>query len=163
MLVMGILIILHSHLFVGARPSNEEKHLAKFCYKEDDENFVSHEKLHLKLGDNNISPCFKLIYKVYRQAAKKRILERLFPKEIFKTPILMQVPGVADTLNIIYYFITINLCNFSYNIVILLYSNYNTFNNLAISSLSFKIPTPPRKRLRKMADFIKLKRLLFAK
>ena len=66
----------------------------------------------------------------------------------------MQAPGVAKTLNLIDYFITITLCNFSYNIIILSYSNYNAFNNLAISSLPSKIPTPARKRPRRMADFI---------
>ena len=46
MLTMGISIIEHSDLFVGAAPSNEEKHLARFYFKEDDEDFVSHEELH---------------------------------------------------------------------------------------------------------------------
>ena len=74
----------------------------------------------------------------------------------------MQAPGVTKTLNLIDYFITITVCNLSYNIVILKYSNYNALNNLAISSLSFEIPTPPRKRPRRMADFIKPKRRSFA-
>ena len=43
------------------------------------------------------------------------------------------------------------------------YSNYNAFNNLANSLLPCKIPTPLLKRYRRMADFIRPKRLSFAK
>ena len=45
MLIMGISIIEHSDLFVGAAQSNEEKHFARVRFKED-EDFVSDEKLH---------------------------------------------------------------------------------------------------------------------
>ena len=41
MLTMGITIIEHNDLFVGAAPSNKEIHLARFCFKEDDEDFVT--------------------------------------------------------------------------------------------------------------------------
>ena len=116
MLTMGISIIEHRDLFVITAPSNEERDLAKFRFKEDDENFVSHEKLHQELGDDYISPCSQLTYEADRQAAKQRILHCGW---ISKTPILMQAPGVAETLNLIDYFITITLCNLSYNIVIL--------------------------------------------
>ena len=37
MLTMGISIIEHSDLFIGAAPSNEERHLVRFRFKEDDE------------------------------------------------------------------------------------------------------------------------------
>ena len=105
---------------------------------------MRHEELHRELGDDYISPCSQLIYEADRQVAKKRILERRFPERIPKTAILMQAPGVAETLNLIDYFITITLCNFSYNFVISLYSNYNAFNNLAIIKLPSEILTPPR-------------------
>ena len=119
MRTMGISIIEHSDLFAGAAPSNEERDLSRFRFKEDDEDFVSHEELHQELGDDYISPCSQLTYKTDRQAAKQRILERRCPERISKTPILMQAPGVAETLNLIDYFLTITLCNFSYNIVVL--------------------------------------------
>ena len=119
MLKMGIFIIEHSDLFVKAAPSNEKRHLARFCFKEDDEDFVSHEELHRELGDEYISPCSKLTDKADRKAAKQRILERRCLERILKTSILMQAPGVAETLNLIDYLITITLCNLSYNIVIL--------------------------------------------
>ena len=54
MLTMGILIIEHSDFFVWAAPSNEERDLARFRFKEDDEDFVSHEELHQELGDDYI-------------------------------------------------------------------------------------------------------------
>lgn len=113
MLTMGISIIEHSDLFVGAAPSNEERDLARFRFKEDDEDFVSHEELHQELGDDYISPCSQLTYEADRQAAKQRILERRCPERISKTPILKQAPGVAETLNLIDHFITITLCNLS--------------------------------------------------
>ena len=84
---MGITIIEHSDLFVGAAPSNEERHLARFRFKEDDEDFVSLEELHRELGDDYISPCSQLTYEANRQAAKQRILERRFPERIPKTTI----------------------------------------------------------------------------
>ena len=113
MLSMGISIIEHSDLFVGAAPSNEERDLARFLFKEDDEDFVSHEELHEELGDDYISFCSQLAYEADRQAAKQRILERRCPERISKTPILMQTPGVAETLNLVDYFITITLCSLS--------------------------------------------------
>ena len=100
MLTMGISIIEHSDLFVGASPSNEEMHLARFRFKEDDEDFVSDEELHRELGDDYISPCSQLTYEADRQAAKQRILERRFPEWIQKTPIMMQAQCVAETLNL---------------------------------------------------------------
>ena len=42
MLTMRISIIEHSNLFIKAALSNEEKHLARFRFKEHDEHFVSH-------------------------------------------------------------------------------------------------------------------------
>ena len=70
MLTMGISIIEHTDLFVGAALSNEERQLARFRFKEDDEDFVSHEELHRQLGDDYISPCSQLTYEADRQAAK---------------------------------------------------------------------------------------------
>ena len=113
MLTMGISIIEQSDLFVEAAPSNEESHLARYRFKEDDEDFVSHEELHLELGDDYILPCSQLTYEADRVAAKQRILERRCPTRIAKAPILMQAPGLAETLNLIDYFITITLCNLS--------------------------------------------------
>ena len=101
MLTIGISIIEHSDLFVGAAPSNEESYLARFRFKEDDENIVNHEELHRELGDDYISPCSQLTYEADRQSAKQRILERRFPKRIQKTPIMMQAPGVTETVNLI--------------------------------------------------------------
>ena len=109
MLTMGIPIIEHSDLIVGAAPSNEERHLARFRIMEDDEDFVSHEELHRELGDDYISPCSQLTYKADRQAAKQRILERWFPERIQMTPIMIQTQGVAETLNLIDFSI-LNLC-----------------------------------------------------
>ena len=112
---MGTSIIEHSDLFVGAAPSNKERHLARFRFKEDDDNFVSHEELHRELSDDYISPCLQLTYEADRQGAKQRILERQFPERFPKTPIMIQAPCVADTVNfidvfyytklILYYFI----------------------------------------------------------
>ena len=116
---MGILIIEHSDLFVGAAPSDEERHFARFRFKKGDENLVSHELLHREFGDDYISPCYQLTYEADRQAAKQLILERRFPKRISKFPILVRAPGVAETFNLIDYFLIITLCNISYNIVIL--------------------------------------------
>ena len=62
---------------------------------------MSHEELHQELGDDYISPCSKLTYEADRQAAKQRIFERRFPERISKTPIMIQAPGVAETLNLI--------------------------------------------------------------
>ena len=105
MLTMGISIIEHSDLFVGATPSNEEKHLARFRFKEDDEDFVSNEELHRELDDDYISPCSELTYKADRQAAKQRILERRFPERIPITPIMMQAQCVAKSVNLIDFYI----------------------------------------------------------
>ena len=79
---MGISIIEHSDLFAGVAPFNEERHLARFCFKEDDGNFVSHKELHRELGDEYILPCSQLTYEADRQAAKQRILKRRFPERI---------------------------------------------------------------------------------
>ena len=105
MITMGISIIEHSDFFVGAAPFNEERHLVKLRLKEDDEDYVSHEKLHRELGDDYISPCSQLTYEADRQAAKQRVLKRRFPERIPKTPIMMQAPGVAETVNLIEFFI----------------------------------------------------------
>ena len=86
-LTMGISIIEHTDLFVGTATSNKEKHLARFRFKNDDEDFVSHEELHRELGDDYSSPCSQLTYEADWQAAKQWILERLFPDLIVKTPI----------------------------------------------------------------------------
>ena len=83
-LTIRISIIEQSDLFVGATPSNKEMHFARFCYKEDDEDFVSDEELHQGLGDDYISPCSQLIYEADRIAAKQRILEPKFPSEFQK-------------------------------------------------------------------------------
>ena len=112
-LTMGISIIEHSDLFVGAARFNEERHLARFRLNEDDEDFVSHEELHRELGDDYISPCSQLNYEADRQAAKQRILERRVPERIPKTPIIIQAPGVAETVNPIDFYIL----NLYYNIL----------------------------------------------
>ena len=117
---MEIFIIDHSDHFVYAALSNKERHLARFRFKEDDEDFVSHEELHRELVVDYISPSSQLKYEADWQAAKQRILERKCPERISKTPILMQAPGVAEALNLIDYFITITLCNLSYNICYLI-------------------------------------------
>ena len=101
---MGISIIKHSDHFDGAALSHEVRDFARFRFKEDDEDFVIHEELHQELGDDYISPCSQLTYEAGRQAAKQRILERRCPERITKTTILMQAPGVAETLNLIDYF-----------------------------------------------------------
>ena len=106
MLTMGFSIIEHSDLFVGAAPSNEEMHLAKFRFKEDDEDFVSDEELHRELGDDYLPTCSQLTFEADRQAAKQRILDRRFPERIPKTPIMMQAPAVAETVNLIDFFST---------------------------------------------------------
>ena len=80
MFTMGISIIEHSDLFGGAAPSNEEMDVVRFRFKEDDEDFVSHEELHQELGDDYNSPCSQLTYEADRQAAKQRILERRCPE-----------------------------------------------------------------------------------
>ena len=92
MLTLGDSIIKHSDFYVGAAPSNKEMHLARFCFKENDENFVSEEVLQQELGDNYILPCSQLSYDTDRQAAKQRILERRFPERNNKTSIKMQAP-----------------------------------------------------------------------
>ena len=61
-LTMQISIIENSDLFVGAAPSNEEMHLARFLFKEDDEDFVSDEELHRELNDDYSQPCSQLTY-----------------------------------------------------------------------------------------------------
>ena len=80
-------------------------HLARFRFKEDDEDFVSHEELHRELGDDYISLCSQISYEADRQATKQRILERRFPERIPKTPIMLQTPGVSGTFNLIDVFI----------------------------------------------------------
>ena len=119
MLTMKISIIEHSDLFVRVAPSKNKRHLARVRFKDDDEDLVSHKNLQRELGDDYISPCSQLTYKADRQAANQRIREHRCPVRISKTPILMQVPDVAETLNLIDYFIIIILCNLFYDIVIL--------------------------------------------
>ena len=82
MLTMGISIIENSDLFIETASFNEEMHLAKFRFKEDDEDFVSDEELHRELGDDYSSLCSQLTYEADRQAAKQRILERRSHKEL---------------------------------------------------------------------------------
>ena len=82
MLTMGISIIENSDLFIGAAWSIEEIHLARFRFKEDNEDFVSDEEFHRKLGDDYSPPCFQLTYEADRQAAKQRILDRRSHKEL---------------------------------------------------------------------------------
>ena len=106
MLTMQISIIENSDLFVRAASSNEEMHLARFRFKNDDEDFVSDEKLHRELNDDYSPPCSQLIYEPDRQPAKQGILERRFPERIPKTPIMMQAPGVAEPLYLIDFFYT---------------------------------------------------------
>ena len=76
-------------------------HLARFRFKEADEDFVSDEELHRVLGDDYISLCSQLTYEADRKEAKKRILERQFPERIPKTPIMLQAPRVSGTLYLI--------------------------------------------------------------
>ena len=78
-------------------------HLARFRFNEDDEDFVSDEELHRKLGDEYIPHFSQLTYEADLQAAKQRILERRFPERLPKTLIMMQPPGVAETLYLIDY------------------------------------------------------------
>ena len=75
MLILGISIIEHNDLFVNAN-SNDEYHLSRFQFKEEDAEFVSSEELALELSDNYTSPCSQLTYKTDRHAAKQRILKR---------------------------------------------------------------------------------------
>ena len=116
MLTIGISIIENSDQFVGAASSNEEMHFARFRFNEDDEDFVSEKKLQLKLSDDYSLHCSQLTYEADRQAAKQRIIERRFPEQILKTPIMMLTPGVAEILNLIDF----SILNFYYIILYLL-------------------------------------------
>ena len=57
MLTLGVVIIEHSILYFGAAPSNNKMNLAKFRFKEDDEDFVCNEESDRELCNNNIPPC----------------------------------------------------------------------------------------------------------
>ena len=109
---MKITIIEHSDFFVGTALFNKKMHLARFCFKKNDEVFVSDDELHRELGDDYISPCSQLTYEADRQAVKQRIFERRHPERILTTLIIKLAPGVAETLNL----------NFFYTKLILFYS-----------------------------------------
>ena len=81
MLTLGISIIEHNDLFVGAS-CNDEYHLSRFQFKEQDAEFVSSVELDRELGDNYTLPCSQLTYETDRQAAKHRILKRRFPERL---------------------------------------------------------------------------------
>ena len=76
MLTLGISIIQHNDLFVGAN-CNDEYHLSSFQFKEEDAEFVSSEELARELGDNYTPRCSQLRYETDRQEAKQRILKLL--------------------------------------------------------------------------------------
>ena len=78
---MGIFISENSDLFVGAVPSNEEMHHARFCFKEDDENFVSDEELHREIGIDYSPPCSQLTYEVTDKQQSSGYLSVGFPSE----------------------------------------------------------------------------------
>ena len=105
---MGIFLLEHSDLFVGAAPYNKEMHRFKSHFKEDDEDFVSNEELHREVNDDFILLCFQFTYEADWQAAKQLILERRFFERIPKTPIMIQVPDVAETLNLIFFILNLN-------------------------------------------------------
>ena len=81
MLTLGISIIEHNDLFVVAN-CNDEYHLSRFQFKEEDGEYLSSVQLAGELGDNYTPPCSKLTYKTDRQAAKQRILKRRFPERV---------------------------------------------------------------------------------
>ena len=58
------------------------------------------KELYRTLGDDYSPPCSNITYDADRQATLKRILERRFPEQIPKTPIIMQTCE-AETLNLI--------------------------------------------------------------
>ena len=76
-ITLGISIIEHNDLFFGAY-CNNEYHLSRFQFKEEDAEFVSSEELARELGYNFTPPCLQLSYETDRQAAKQRILKRHF-------------------------------------------------------------------------------------
>lgn len=90
MLILAVFIVKQIDVFVKAEPLNKEMHFAGIWFKKEDEEFESHKTLHRVIGDNSIAPCFQLIYKADRQAAKQRILERWFFEQILKATIKMQ-------------------------------------------------------------------------
>ena len=69
MLTLGIFIIEHNDLFVGAN-CNDQYHLSRFQFKEENAEFVRSVKLARELGDNYTPPCSQLTYEIDRQAAK---------------------------------------------------------------------------------------------
>ena len=81
MLTLGISIIKHKDLFVGAH-CNNEYHLSRYQFKEVDAEFVSSKELARELSDNYTPPCSQLSLETDRQAAKQRILKRRFPEQI---------------------------------------------------------------------------------
>ena len=81
MLKLGISIIEHNDLFVSAN-CNDEYHLSKFYFKEEDAEFVSSEEMARELGDNYTPPCSQLRDETDQQAAKQRILKRQFPERV---------------------------------------------------------------------------------
>ena len=80
MLTLGISIIEHNDLFVGAN-CNDEYHLSRFQFIEKDAEFVSSEELARDLGDNYIPPCSQLIYETDRQEANSGYLSVCFLSE----------------------------------------------------------------------------------
>ena len=81
MLTLGISIIEHNDLFVGAN-CNDEYHLSKFQFKEEDAEVGSSVELARELGDYYTPPCSLLTHETDRQAAKQRILKRRFPERV---------------------------------------------------------------------------------
>ena len=81
MLTLGISIIEHNDLFVGAN-CKDEYHLSMFQFKEEDVEFVSIEELPRELGDNYTPPSSQLRYETDRKEAKQRILKRRFPERV---------------------------------------------------------------------------------
>ena len=79
MLTLFISIIEHNNLFVGAN-CNNEYHLSRFQFKEEEAEFVSSDELAIELGNNYTPPCSQLSYETDWQAAKQRILKRQFPE-----------------------------------------------------------------------------------
>ena len=101
MLTLKIFIIEHIDRYVGAALFNEEMHLAKFCFKEYEEDFVNFQEQNRERGYDYISPCFKLTYNTDRQATTQRIIQRRLSERNPNTPIMMKTAGVTETVNLI--------------------------------------------------------------
>ena len=56
--------------------ANNEPHLHVFRFQQNDEEFVSDEKVSRELGSNYISPCSQLTFEADIRNAIERILER---------------------------------------------------------------------------------------